>query len=136
MSAPVFIDSGAWIALLHRADSLHESTVELYRKLIDNRRIFLTTSLILVEVANAFSMPGRWHLAIELENRLQASAICDVTWIDQQLYERSWNLYRERVDKDWSLVDCSSFVLMKERHITEALTADRHFEQAGFTKLI
>jgi len=81
-------------------------------------------------------MHGRRHLAIELENRLQASAICDVTWIDQQLYERSWNLYRARVDKDWSLVDCSSFVLMQERHITEALTADRHFEQAGFTKLI
>jgi len=44
--------------------------------------------------------------------------------------------YQERMDKEWGLTDCISFVVMKERKITEAFTSDRHFEQAGFTNLL
>jgi predicted nucleic acid-binding protein len=52
------------------------------------------------------------------------------------LLERAFELYAERPDKDWSLTDCVSFVVMAERGITDALTADHHFEQAGFTALL
>jgi predicted nucleic acid-binding protein len=45
-------------------------------------------------------------------------------------------LYRGRPDKEWSLTDCISFVVMGERSLTEALTSDHHFEQAGFTALL
>jgi predicted nucleic acid-binding protein len=89
-----------------------------------------------VEVASALSAQSRRHLAVELEQRLRYSTICEVVWIDPELYELSWSLYRERSDKNWSLVDCSSFVLVRDKHINEALTADHHFEQAGFAKLI
>ena len=136
MSSPVFVDSVAWIALLHSADSLHEQTVQSYRKLVTDARDFVTTSFVLVEVANALSAQSRRHLAIELEKRLHSTAICELIWIDYELYERSWNLFRDRLDKSWSLVDCSSFVVMRDRQVSEALTADHHFEQAGFTKLI
>ncbi len=136
MNRPVFIDSVAWIALLHSADSLHKETVGTYGKLVSDGRDLVTTSLVLVEVASALSAQSRRHLAIELEQRLRSSMICEVIWIDQELYEHSWNLYRERLDKNWSLVDCSSFVVMRNKHIDEALTADHHFEQAGFAKLV
>jgi len=104
--------------------------------LVADARTFVTTSLVLVEVANALSSESRRHLAIEFEQRLHSSAICELVWIDREIYGRSWSLFRERLDKSWSLVDCSSFVFMQERKISEALTADHHFEQAGFTKLI
>jgi predicted nucleic acid-binding protein len=136
MNQPVFIDSAAWIALLHSADSLHNQTVGTYDKLVADRRDFVTTSLVLVEVASALSAQTRRHLAIELEQRLRSSAICEIIWIDRELYEHSWRLYRERSDKNWSLVDCFSFVVMRNKHIDEALTADHHFEQAGFAKLL
>ena len=136
MNSPVFIDSAAWIALLHNADSLHKQTVGIYRKLVADGCHFLTTSFVLVEVANALSSKSRRHLAIELEQRVHSSAICEFVWIDQDLYERSWSLFRERLDKNWSLVDCSSFVIMQSRQISNALTADHHFEQAGFSRLI
>ncbi len=136
MTSPVFVDSVAWIALLHSADSLHKQTVDFYGKLVADGRGFVTTSLVLVEVASALSAQSRRHLAIELEQRLHSSAICELIWIDRELYERSWSLFRERLDKSWSLVDCSSFVVMQDRRVSEALTADHHFEQAGFTKLI
>lgn len=135
MNRPVFIDSSAWIALLHSADSLHKQTVGIYDKLVADSRDFVTTSFVLVEVASALSAQPRRHLAIELEQRLRFSTICEIIWIDRDLYEHSWSLYRERLDKNWSLVDCSSFVVMRNKHIDEALTADHHFEQAGFAKL-
>jgi Predicted nucleic acid-binding protein, contains PIN domain len=75
-------------------------------------------------------------LAVELEHRLRTSSICELVWIDRDLYGEGWDLYRERSDKDWSLVDCCSFAVMRDRRIVAALTADRHFEQAGFAKLI
>lgn len=136
MSSPIFVDAVAWIALLHSADSLHRQTVKFYKKMFADRRTLVTSSLVLVEVASALSARSSRHLAVELEQRLRSSDICELVWIDQELYERSWSLFRERLDKDWSLVDCSSFVVMQERHIQEALTADHHFEQAGFLKLI
>ena len=136
MNSPVFVDSVAWIALLHSADSLHQQTVELYAKLVEQACPLVTTSLVLVEVANALSAHSRRHLAIELERRLQESLLCEVVWIDRELYTRSWSLFRDRVDKDWSLVDCSSFVVMQDRKIGDALTADHHFVQAGFNRLI
>jgi|SRR5437588_1680461 len=136
MSSPIFVDSVAWIALLHSADSLHQETVDIYRKLVADARNLVTTSLVLVEVANTLSSQSRRHLAIEFERRLHSSEICEVVWIDQEVYQRSWSLFRERLDKSWSLVDCSSFVVMQERQIGEALTADHHFAQAGYHKLI
>ena len=78
MNRPVFIDSAAWIALLHSADSLHKQTVRTYDKLVADGRDFVTTSLVLVEVASALSAQSRRHLAIELEQRLRSSKICEI----------------------------------------------------------
>jgi predicted nucleic acid-binding protein len=55
---------------------------------------------------------------------------------DERLYDAGIELYRLRPDKDWSLTDCISFVVMAKRGISAALPADRHFEQAGFTALL
>lgn len=56
--------------------------------------------------------------------------------IDEKLDGQAWKLLEDRLDKTWSLVDCASFVVMEERGLTEALTTDRHFEQAGFVRLL
>lgn len=136
MSRLVFVDSAAWIALLHRGDGLHARTIEVYRQLIADGRRLLTTSLVLVEVASAFAAPARRNLAAQLEERYHRTEIGELVWIDEDLYRRGWELYRARPDKEWSLVDCTSFVVMHERAISEALTSDHHFEQASFTKLL
>lgn len=60
----------------------------------------------------------------------------EVTPATRELFESGWNLYAARPDKDWSLTDCISFVVMQERGITDALTGDHHFEQAGFKPLL
>ncbi|HEX8230861.1 MAG TPA: hypothetical protein VF826_16315 [Chloroflexia bacterium] len=64
------------------------------------------------------------------------SSVVEIVHIDKALDEQAWELLSKRPDKDWSLVDCSSFVVMRQRGIQEALTTDHHFEQAGFTRLL
>ena len=60
----------------------------------------------------------------------------EIVHIDESLDEKAWQLLANRLDKEWSLVDAASFVVMEERGMTEALTADHHFEQSGFVRLL
>ena len=55
---------------------------------------------------------------------------------DAALFDRGLALYASRLDKDWSLTDCISFVAMQEQGLEEALTGDQHFAQAGFSVLL
>jgi predicted nucleic acid-binding protein len=54
----------------------------------------------------------------------------------RELFRRGFDLYADRPDKEWSLTDCISFVVMTDRRITDALTGDHHFEQAGFVAIL
>lgn len=54
----------------------------------------------------------------------------------EELFQRGLSLYEARTDKGWSLTDCISFLVMSDENLTDALTGDHHFEQAGFTKLL
>ena len=68
--------------------------------------------------------------------RLRNDSLVTIVPADKRLYDSGIALYRDRPDKAWSLTDCISFVVMKERGISEALTGDHHFEQAGFVPLL
>ena len=67
---------------------------------------------------------------------LKTSPYVEVLHIDMSLDEEAWQLFRSHPDKEWSLVDCSSFVVMRRQRISDALTTDHHFEQAGFVRLL
>ncbi|HVG20276.1 MAG TPA: hypothetical protein VNI02_14595 [Blastocatellia bacterium] len=69
-------------------------------------------------------------------DRIDRSALVEVEHVSRELYSKGWELFRNRPDKDWGVIDCISFVVMIERGITSAMTGDRHFEQAGFIKLL
>lgn len=73
---------------------------------------------------------------LELLDALDADPRAEVIPASSGLFRASLGLYRKRLDKDWSLTDCVSFVVMEEKAITGALTGDTHFEQAGFTALL
>ena len=96
----------------------------------------VTTTLVLTEVCNLLSSPKLRHKAHALIEELEAASDTEVIHPDWSLWTLSVQLYAARPDKSWSLTDCISFVVMQDRGLTEALTADRHFEQAGFTILL
>ena len=131
-----FVDAVAWIALVNKRDSLHEKAKKVFADLRRQNYKFVTTEFILMEFANALSAPDfREKAAIFIEGLRETAAI-EIVPASSELFSAGFNLYRIRLDKEWSLVDCTSFIVMKERKIIEAFTEDHHFEQSGFIKLL
>lgn len=130
---PIFADTGYYVALLLQADQRHDRALEITHKL---KNPVITTAWILTEVANSLSAARFRTTVIALLDRLQADDSVRVMPPDNATFAQGVELYRNRSDKDWSLTDCISFVVMTREGITEALTADRDFEQAGFKALL
>jgi predicted nucleic acid-binding protein len=73
---------------------------------------------------------------VKLVQRLRARDDIEIIHLDVSLLDRGWRLYCDRMDKSWSWVDCTSFIVMQERGLRDAMTADHHFEQAGFRAVL
>jgi predicted nucleic acid-binding protein len=76
------------------------------------------------------------HAAVQLLDSLEADPTVETVSLSNELYARALQLYRERPDKEWGLTDCVSFLVMRDRGLTEALTTYEHFQQAGFRALL
>ena len=136
MSSSVFVDTSAWIALINKSDVFHLKAKTIRDVLVKDDRQCLVTDYVVVEIANSLSRIPWRSSAIQLINSIYASENINVVEIDKDIYVEAWKLYSERIDKEWSLTDCTSFVVMNRNGITEAFTNDRHFEQAGFKILL
>jgi hypothetical protein len=133
LKPPTFIDTGYILALVNTADKYD---VGASAAALVAQPPFLTTEAVLTEIGNALSS-ARWRpLGIATLDDLQSDANIEIVSIDATLFERALNLYKSRLDKEWGLTDCISFVVMQERGVTQALTTDRHFKQAGFQNLL
>ena len=132
----VFIDTSYLLALLDPADSLCVKARQLAHSL-DNVPAY-TTGLVLVEFLNSFGRRGAQmrSSAAEMTYRMISDAEIGVVDVDSNLLMAALSLYANRLDKDWSLTDCASFLVMQSLGLREALTYDRHFEQAGFRALL
>jgi predicted nucleic acid-binding protein len=128
----VFADAAYFIAHLNHRDQYHQKAVmasEQFSRL-------LTTEWVLLEVADGFAST-HYRLQIrEIFNLLRNSPLSEVVPVSSAVLDEALELYHERRDKQWTLTDCTSFIIMRERGITEALSGDHHFEQAGFTALL
>ena len=132
----VYVDAAGWIALVNRRDTLHPEAVRIYKQLLQEQCKFITTSVVLLEVGNWLSPVPLRGLMINLLHRIEQSSRIEVVHVTPELYAKGWELYSNRLDKDWGVIDCVSFVIMQERNLAEALTSDHHFEQAGFKILL
>lgn len=132
----VFADTAAFVALLIRRDELHRLANRIMAELSEKDTKLFTTEMVLFELANALSSIELRARAVILVDELRTLPNVEIVWSSVELFEKAWSLYRERLDKEWSLTDCASFVVMRERGINLAFTSDKHFEQAGFVKLL
>ena len=128
-----FLDTAYILAILNPRDELHAKAVALSR---GSYTPLVTTEAVLTEVADALCQPPHRTRAVEAIDDLRAAADLSCVSVDGKLFAHGLELYRERQDKDWSLTDCISFVVMRDERIHEALTADIHFVQAGFRALL
>ena len=131
----VFVDTAAWIALFNRRDDLHDRAIEVQKNLRRQKASLVTTEFVFLEVADAFCNLSRRTNAIQFIDALLQLPQLEIVQLSHNLLIKGWQLYKQRPDKEWSLTDCTSFVVMTEQGISQAFTSDRHFEQAGFSKL-
>lgn len=132
----VFLDTSFAIALSAVTDQNHIRAVELADQIEAKGTRLVTTQAILLEIGNALSKQRYRVAAIQLLESLKADPNVEIVLLTNELYAAAFNLFKSREDKEWGLVDCISFIVMQNRGITDALTADDHFHQAGFRALL
>jgi predicted nucleic acid-binding protein len=132
----VFADTGYWIAVINPQDDLHDKALQVSASL--GPHLIVTTETVLSEVAAYFSDKGSRlrQGAVDLIRSIRANPNSRVIPQTSLQFQDALALYEQSSDKEWSLTDCSSFLIMRELKISEALAYDKHFEQAGFVALL
>jgi len=134
----IYVDTSGWGNLVDTLQQFHAETKAIYLNAKQNGSRLVTTNYVITELVALLSSPLRIprNKSIKFIESIKSSALVDIVHIDEDLDAKSWELLKNRADKNWSLVDCSSFIVMQENKIIEALTTDHHFEQAGFVRLL
>jgi len=129
----IFADAFFFIALLNDKDERHADVVTLSTA---KRAILVTTDYVLIEVADALAQTRHRTAFERFMGVVRSASWIDVVPGDRELFEAGLALFASRPDKQWSLTDCMSFIVMTARGLTDALTHDHHFRQAGFRILL
>ena len=129
----VFADAFYFVARLNRRDQHHQRVLQFSR---DLRARLLTSDWVLMEVADALAESECRGRVRDFILHLRNSPPCEIVPASRAWLNRALDLYHQHADKKWTLTDCVSFVIMRERGVTDALTGDKHFEQAGFVALL
>ncbi len=132
---PLFIDAGYLIALEASDDQHHGAALRHWHVLLKALPPLITTSYVFDEVVTFFNSRNRHAKAVEVGHNLLHSSSVELVHVDEALFYEAWQYFQKRKDKTYSLTDCISFIVMKQRGVRTALTFDRHFEQAGFDRL-
>jgi predicted nucleic acid-binding protein len=129
----VFADTFYWFALLNRKDTAHARAMTFATA---NRNPVLTTVWVLTEWADGMAGVGSRDQVRPFIQALRADPLLKIVAASDSLFDRGLALYHQRSDKEWSMTDCISFVVMADEKVTQALTGDHHFEQAGYVALL
>lgn len=135
MSHEIFVDSGAWIAVVVAGDAHHRAAVELYRSLLAVSPLLVTTNLIIAESYVLIRRAGGHRPAIQFLQALRTSPRLLKIFSSADVEAAAEQTLTRYTDQDFSFVDAVSFAVMRERQIGEAFAFDRHFLTAGFTLL-
>lgn len=132
----VFLDTSYAVALATPKDEYHRQALSLTADIQRRGTRVLTTRAVLLEIGN--SLAKRWCRAsgANLLRFFEADPRIEIVPLSEDLYRRGFEIFAQRRDKDWGLVDCLSFVIMQDYRVSDSLTTDEHFEQAGFRALM
>ncbi len=133
----VFADTSGWGSFFLEDDVHHTKAFSLITHWKQQNRSIVPTNYILSELIILLGSRGQQRSdALKGIEAIRSDDLVEIVHVDKLLDDKAWQLLADRLDKQWSLVDAVSFVVMEERGLTEALTADHHFEQAGFVCLL
>jgi predicted nucleic acid-binding protein len=128
-----FVDTSFFLALVLETDALHNRAIA-WQQFLTGR--FVTTEFVLIEVADHLSLPGLRDIAAAIFTLVRNDPQFSVIPVSTECLEAGYQLFVARPDKEWGLTDCISFRVMGDQAIHDALSHDRHFEQAGYAALL
>lgn len=131
----LFLDTSYIVALETVDDQNHQAALQHWQTLTLKLPKLITTSYVFDEIVTFFNSRNRHYKAVEVGDRLLKSPSVELIQVTETLFEQGWQFFQNHEDKSYSLTDCISFLVMQQLNIQAALTFDRHFAQAGFTKL-
>ncbi len=127
-----FVDTSGFVALYHRNDASHEQAKGIWASLRKRQTVLYTSRDVISETVTLVHRRTGHRQAVICGNDLWGSPVLDILRSDVRQDQEAWELFQKHSDKDFSFVDCLSFVMMKELRIQLAFTLDKHFVQAGF----
>jgi predicted nucleic acid-binding protein len=135
-SREIFVDTSGLYALVDRKDAHHPAARSVVERLVRAGRRLLATDYVVAETVNLANARSGARVAIRVLDLLEQSAGIRIEWIGTARFDATKTFFRKHADHAYSFTDCTSFVVMRELKLTQALTSDRHFTQAGFEALL
>jgi predicted nucleic acid-binding protein len=132
----VFIDTSYVFALINPNDQWHPKAIEWKSRITAHNLELIISEFVLAEIADGLSSVAFRKAASRSIRLLQADPCVEIVPASSSLFERALDMFENRPDKGWGLTDCTSFVIMADYDVSDALTTDGHFEQAGFKPLL
>lgn len=132
----LFVDTSFFVALLNSRDVYHQPAISLQMRLDKQKIRKVTSEYILVELGDGLSRLQHRPLASRLIHLLQRDPTFTIVPTTSDVFQRAVRLFDNRPDKEWGLTDCASMTIMDEWGLNSVLTADQHFQQAGYQILL
>lgn len=136
MASSIFLDTNGWLALLNRTDTLHAQAKEAWVRVVRGGQPLILTDWVVAEMGNGLARAKEKARLTEALDRILRVSRNELVYVDEALLRAALDLFGQHADKSWGLVDCASFIVMRDRGITEAFTSDHDFVQAGFQCLL
>jgi uncharacterized protein len=132
----VFADTSSLYALVDRRDRHHDKAKKAVEGLVRGGGRLVTTDYVVAETLNLANARRGKHVGIRLLDLLDSSSGISVEWIGPERFSAARAFFRRHADHAYSFTDCTSFVVMRELRLRDALTSDAHFSEAGFRALL
>lgn len=132
----VFIDTSGLYAIVDRRDSRHVEARDAVGKLVREGRRLIVTDYVVSETVTLARARSGAHVAVRVLDLIEQSAGIRVEWIGPPRFDAVKAFVRRHTDHEYSFTDCASFVVMRDLRLTQALTTDRRFVEAGFETLL
>lgn len=132
----LFLDTSFAISLASKNDEMHSRAISLAKGFTKKKNLIVTSQAVLLEIGNSLARKHSRQFCVRYLEDLRSDAFTLIVSLTDEIYDRAFDLFSKRSDKEWGMVDCISFIIMADRKISDALTADEHFIQAGFRALL
>ena len=126
----IFVDTGAWYALVDKKDPDHLKAKEFYN---NNSTPFITTNFIFDEIITLLMSRLGWDVSRKFGGRLKKSSLASIIAVTDVDEDKAWELFLKYEDAGFSYTDCTSFSVMERLRIDTAFTFDVHFKTMKFT---